>query len=243
MKINKKFLSVGLLAIAMIGSVLLVFSQGKNKSGIENKVRLVGSSEFSILAKDEKNFLLDVHIPEQTHIPGTDTFIPYNEILQNSDKLPKDKSTPILVYCRTGTMSKEASREIAGLGYTNVYDLDGGINIYKESNVGVFITPQNLDLGQVIYGEVPTTTFTLTNFGPLPLKITMVSTSCGCTKAEVDKKELGAYEATEIKVSFNPAVHGDATDVGSVTRTIYIQTDNPNFSQLSGTITAEVVKQ
>lgn len=242
MKINKNFLLIGVLAIVVVGSVLLVSSRRKNESGVENKIRLVGSSEFSILAKDEKNFLLDVHVPEQTHIPGTDTSIPYNEIFLNLNKLPEDKSTPILVYCRTGTMSKEASKEIASLGYTNVYDLDGGINIYKESNVGVFITPQNRDLGRVIYGEVPTTTFTLTNFGPLPLKITRVSTSCGCTKAEVDKKELGAYEATEIKVSFNPAVHGDATDVGSVTRTIYIQTDNPNFPQLINTITADVIK-
>lgn len=242
MKINKNFLLISILAVVVIGSVLLVSGQRKNESGVENKVRLVGSSEFSILAKDEKNFLLDVHVPEQTHIPGTDTFIPYNEIALNLNKLPDDKSTPILVYCRTGTMSKEASKEIASLGYANVYELDGGINIYKESNVGVFITPQNRDLGRVIYGEVPTTTFTLTNFGPLPLKITRVSTSCGCTKAEVDKKELGAYEATEIKVSFNPAIHGDATDVGSVTRTIYIQTDNPNFPQLINTITADVVK-
>ncbi|MBI3397602.1 DUF1573 domain-containing protein [Candidatus Woesebacteria bacterium] len=240
MKINKNILIFGVLAI---GSLFLLVPREKNKSGIEGKVRLVESSEFSRLAKDEKNFLLDVHIPEQTHIPGTDAFIPYNEISLNLNRLPKDKSTPILVYCRTGRMSEEASKEIAGLGYTNVYDLAGGINIYKESNMGVFITPENRNLGKVIYGDVPTTVFTLTNFSPLPLKITRISTSCGCTKAEVDKKELGAYEATEIKVSFNPAIHGDATDVGNVTRTIYIQTDNPYFLELSGTITAEVVKQ
>ncbi|EKE13396.1 MAG: rhodanese protein [uncultured bacterium] len=242
MKINKNYLLIGVLAIVVIGSVLLISRQGKSKSEVKNKVRLVKSLEFSVLAKDEKNFLLDVHVPEQTHIPGTDAFIPYNEISLNLDKFPEDKSTPILVYCRTGTMSEEASKEIAGLGYTNVYDLDGGINIYKESNVGVFITPQNRNLGRVIYGDIPTTTFTLTNFGPLPLKITRVSTSCGCTKAEVDKKELGAYEATEIRVSFNPAVHGDATDVGGITRTIYIQTDNPNIPRLTNTITADVIK-
>lgn len=240
MKINKKILIFGILTI---GLLFLLIPREKNKIVTENKVRLVDSQEFSRLAKDKRNFLLDVHIPEQTHIPGTDAFIPYNEISLNLDKLPKDKSTPILVYCRTGRMSEEASKEIANLGYINVYDLEGGINMYKETNVGVFITPENRDLGKVIYGDVPTTTFTFTNFGPFPLIITRISTSCGCTKAEVDKKELGAYEATKIKVSFNPAVHRDATDIGSVTRTIYIQTDDPNFPQVSSTITAEVVKQ
>lgn len=231
-----------MLALGIMGSLFLIAYRKENRNGTENRVRLVESSEFSRLVKDENNFLLDVHIPEQTHIPGTDAFIPYNEISLNLDKLPEDKSTPILVYCRSGSMSKEASREIVGLGYTNVYDLKGGINIYKESNAGVFISPGNQDLGQVIYGDVPTTTFTLTNFGPLPTKITRVSTSCGCTKAEVEKTELGAYEATQIKVSFNPAVHGDATDVGNVTRAIYIQTDNPNFPELTSTITAKVIK-
>lgn len=243
MKTNKNTLILGALALGVIVSLFFLYSRKDNKNGVGTEVRLVESSEFSRLAKDEKNFLLDVHIPEQTHIPGTDAFVPYNEISTNLDKLPEDKSTPILVYCRSGSMSKEASMEIAALGYTNVYDLKGGVNNYKESNVGVFISPQNQDLGQVVYGDVPVTTFTLTNFGPLPTKITRVSTSCGCTKAEVEKEVLGAYEATKVEVSFNPAIHGDATDIGDITRTIYIQTDNPNFPELTSTITANVIKK
>lgn len=248
MKKNKNFLIVGVLVVIVL--FLFIRSEGhyvnvgqNNNFPQENQVQLVDSLDFSRLAKEENNFLLDVHIPEQTHIPGTDAFIPYNEISQNLDKLPQDKSTSILVYCRSGSMSKTASKEIADLGYTNVYDLKGGINAYKESNTEVIITPSNQDLGEVIYGDVPTTSFTLTNFTPLPLTVTRVSTSCGCTKAVVDKKEVGAYETTEIKVSFDPAVHKDATDLGDITRTIYISTDNPNFSQLTSTITAYVIKK
>lgn len=115
--------------------------------------------------------------------------------------------------------------------------------MYKEHNNEVIITPDSQDLGTVIYGDVPTTTFTLTNFTPLPLKITRVSTSCGCTKAEVENEELGAYESTTINVSFDPAVHKDDTDLGELTRTIYVDTDNPNFPQLTSIITANVVKE
>jgi rhodanese-related sulfurtransferase len=247
MKLNKNLLIVGGLIIV----VLLIFiktggssdNSGQNNQINPGQVQLVDSIQFSKLSKDEKNFLLDVHIPEQTHIPGTDAFIPYNEIAQNIDKLPQDKSTPILVYCRSGSMSKTASEEIAKLGYINVYDLEGGIISYRESNTEVIITPSNQDLGEVIYGDVPTTTFTLTNFTPLPLTITRISTSCGCTSAEVVDKEIGAYESTTVNVNFDPAVHGDATDVGDITRTIYISTDNSNFPQLTSTITAYVVKE
>ena len=167
----------------------------------------------------------------------------FDKIAENSDQLPDDKNTPILVYCRSGNMSKTAAQKISQLGYTKVYDLKGGIDGYKESNVEVIISPANRDLGEVIYGDVITTAFTLNNFSPTPLKITGISTSCGCTKASMEKKEVNAYEMTEIKVSFDPAVHKDDTDLGDIIRTIYIETDNPNFPRLTSIITAKVIKK
>jgi len=208
-----------------------------------NTIKLVSPQEFATLAKDKNAFLVDVHTPEQTHIPGTDAVIPFDQIEVYKDKLPTDKSTPILVYCRSGSMSAKASTEIAALGYTRVYDLEGGTNAYKESNVSVSLTPDMKTLGTVVYGDVATTTFALTNYTPLPLKITRVSTSCGCTKASVDKEELAAYESTTVNVSFDPAVHKDDTDLGDLTRTIYIETDNPNFTDLESKITATVIKK
>lgn len=205
--------------------------------------QLLTPPEFAVKLKDQNIFVLDVHIPEQAHIPGTDAFIPYNDLEARLSELPTDKSTPILVYCRSGGMSAEASQKLVQLGYTDVSDLQGGTNAYKESNVSVAITPSSVDLGTVIYGEVATVTFTLTNYTPLPLKITRVSTSCGCTKASVEKEELAAYESTQVNVIFDPAVHKDDTDLGDLTRTIYIGTDNPNFPNLESTFTATVIKK
>jgi rhodanese-related sulfurtransferase len=204
---------------------------------------LVNSQEFARLAENEDAFVIDVHTPKQTHIPGTDAFIPYDQIQENLASLPEDKSAPILVYCRSGSMSARASREIAELGYTNVYDLDGGTNAYKEQQVSVQMWPDNQELGTVIYGDVANTSFTITNYAPLPLKITRVSTSCGCTKASVEQEELTAYESTVVNVAFDPAVHKDDTDLGELTRTIYIETDNPNYPDLESTITANVIKE
>ena len=216
--------------------------QGNVGAGLA-PAQLVSPQKFAELAKDEKSFLLDVHTPEQTHIPGTSAFIPFDQINNNIDKLPTDKNTPILVYCRSGSMSATAAKNLSSLGYTNIYDLQGGADAYKESHAGVFLTPEKTTLRTVIYGEVAHTTYTLTNYGPLPLKITRVSTSCGCTKAEIDKKELRAYESATVSVSFDPAVHKDDTDLGDLTRTIYIDTDNPNFSSLETIFTATVIKQ
>ena len=205
-------------------------------------VKLVSPQEFASLAKDKKAFVVDVHTPGQTHIPGTDAVIPFDQIQDNKDKLPADKSAPIFVYCRSGSMSAKASAEIAAMGYSTVYDLEGGTNAYKESNVSVTLYPDTKALGTVVYGDVATTTFTLTNYTPLPLKVTRVSTSCGCTKAQVEKEDLAAYESPSVNVSFDPAVHKDDSDLGDLIRTIYIATDNPNFPDLESTITATVVK-
>jgi len=88
-------------------------------------------SELKAMLADKDFFLLDVHIPEQEHIPGTDAFVDYSKLADNIDKLPSDKDGKIVVYCRSGSMSKAASVDLIKLGYTNVYDLEGGINAFN----------------------------------------------------------------------------------------------------------------
>jgi len=249
---NTKLVLSILVAIILAGwGIRWVIEQNKDSATTsvvsreeqKSQAKLINPQEFSRLATNKNAFVIDVHTPEQTHIPGTDTFIPYDQIQENLSKLPEDKSTPILVYCRSGSMSERASKEIADLGYTNVYDLEGGTNAYKEQQVSVQLWPEKQELGTVIYGYVATTSFTLTNYTPLPLKVARVSTSCGCTKANVDKEELGAYESTTVNVSFDPAVHKDDTDLGELSRSIYVETDNPNYSDLETMITANVIKK
>ncbi len=76
--------------------------------------------------KTKDFFLLDVHVPEQGHINGTDAFAPYADTNAMLAKLPQDKTKKIVVYCRTGRMSEEASGRLAALGYSNIYNVVGG---------------------------------------------------------------------------------------------------------------------
>ncbi len=71
-------------------------------------------------------FLVDVHIPEQKHIAGTDLEVPFNKINENRDQFPKDKSTEIYLYCESGPMGNYAARELYKLGYRNIFNLEGG---------------------------------------------------------------------------------------------------------------------
>ena len=92
---------------------------------------------------DNKDFLLvNVHIPYEGEIKGTDLFIPYNEIGKNLDKLPADKNAKIVIYCRSGNMSSIAAKTLARLGYTNITDVEGGMVEWEKQGYPLVQTPQ-----------------------------------------------------------------------------------------------------
>lgn len=83
---------------------------------------------------ETKDFLLiNVHIPYEGEIDGTDFLVPYNAIERNLDKFPADKGAKLVVYCRTGVMSAIAARTLVQLGYSDVWNLDGGMIAWTEA--------------------------------------------------------------------------------------------------------------
>ena len=75
--------------------------------------------------------LLDTRTREeydQSHIPGA-LLIPHTEIADRAEEELPDKDQLILVYCRSGNRSKQASEVLAELGYTNVKEF-GGIHTW-----------------------------------------------------------------------------------------------------------------
>ena len=85
-----------------------------------------------IMESGEDYVILDVRTPEEFasgHIPGA-VNIPNESIgTQKPAELP-DTQQQILVYCRSGNRSKQASQKLADLGYTNVLEF-GGIKTWS----------------------------------------------------------------------------------------------------------------
>ncbi len=74
--------------------------------------------------------LVNVHTPYEGELPDTDLFLAFDAISDHTDQLPP-KDAPIVLYCRSGSMSTQAAKRLAELGYTNVYELDGGFNAWQ----------------------------------------------------------------------------------------------------------------
>lgn len=93
----------------------------------------VSPEEFRTMEASEDFPLVNVHIPFEGDIPGTDRSIPYDQIGQNLDELPADKSAKVVLYCRSGSMSTEAAKTLVERGYENVWELEGGMNAWESA--------------------------------------------------------------------------------------------------------------
>jgi rhodanese-related sulfurtransferase len=85
---------------------------------------------------EDKNFVLvNTHVPFEGNLPRTDLSIPYNEIGQSLDRLPRDRSARIVLYCKSGRMSAEAAEELVARGYEDVWDLGGGMDAWRRAGL------------------------------------------------------------------------------------------------------------
>ena len=100
-----------------------------------NEATPITPAELSQRLQQEDLFLVDVHTPQQRHIKGTDQFVPYDAVEKNLNRFPKDKNTPIYIYCESGRMGEIAARSLRALGYSNLFNLKGGERAWRAAGL------------------------------------------------------------------------------------------------------------
>ena len=93
------------------------------------------------------------------------------------------------------------------------------------------------DFGQVKQGEVVTAEIALRNTGKKDLKIEAVSTSCGCTSAQVQPEVIPPGSEGKLLIRYDSGVHPDK---GHVQRHIYIVSNDPIKREVEVIVTANV---
>lgn len=91
---------------------------------------------FAVRVAEPSAFVVNVHTPYAGEIHGTDAFVPFDEITDDN-RLPTERSAPIVLYCETGEMSEVAANALVNAGYTNVVDLEGGMEAWRASGMTI----------------------------------------------------------------------------------------------------------
>ena len=95
----------------------------------EAYMNITAEEAKELMDTQENYIILDVRRQDEydeKHIPGA-ILIPNEEIRERAEAELTDKDQLILVYCRSGNRSKQASEVLKELGYTYIREF-GGIN-------------------------------------------------------------------------------------------------------------------
>ena len=116
------------LVLVMALIMTTVFILGSCGTGYKQ----ISQDEAMQIMEEESGYLIvDVRRPDEFaegHIEGAIN-VPNEGIAEEMPEELPDKNQLLLIYCRTGRRSKEASEKLAKIGYKNVYEF-GGINTW-----------------------------------------------------------------------------------------------------------------
>lgn len=134
----KKALLLAMITITLLTVTACSSSNSKKDNSIDHPsseqtaiLEEISAEDAMEMMENEDNVLiLDVRTEEEFsegHIKGA-VLIPDYEITEKAEELIKDKSTTILIYCRSGRRSALAAKSLSDLGYTAIYDFGGIID-------------------------------------------------------------------------------------------------------------------
>lgn len=118
--------------ILVLFLVILFILTGCGGMPVESTYQQITQKEAKDMMDTQEVIVLDVREQDEFdagHISGA-LLLPVGSITKETAAavIPETDSV-VLVYCRSGNRSKTASKALADLGYTNVYEF-GGINTW-----------------------------------------------------------------------------------------------------------------
>jgi phage shock protein E len=120
------------VAVAVVG--VLAFAPNESDEARAIEPGLISPAEYVESFNSDDHFLLDVRTPEEFasgHIEGA-VNIPVEILGSYLDEVPQDQ--PVVLYCRSGNRSDQAASILRRSGYSDVYDIDGGVIAWTNQN-------------------------------------------------------------------------------------------------------------
>lgn len=108
--------------------------EGTALEAVPGQYQALSIDEFADIVENRADEfqIINVHIPYAGEVANTDANIPYNDLDALTAAIPS-KATPVILYCRSGNMSEQASRALVEQGYTQIWDVPGGMAAWQDS--------------------------------------------------------------------------------------------------------------
>lgn len=94
--------------------------------------RLLSPDDFAAAVAEPDRVTVNVHVPFEGNIAGTDLSVRYDDVRAARDRLPRT-DIPLAIYCRSGSMSEEAALELSDMGYRDIVELEGGMQAWSDA--------------------------------------------------------------------------------------------------------------
>ena len=126
-----------LLSLVVLATLLSSCSNGQQNSTVTSAnqqapvVENVNAQKLKeLIAQHPEGIVLDVRTPEEIakgHLANASIIDFYDEAFQQKVKMIR-KDVPVFVYCAAGSRSAKAAEQMSTIGFTKVYNLEGGYN-------------------------------------------------------------------------------------------------------------------
>lgn len=96
----------------------------------EGTVQVISGEEAKKMMDEEEVTIVDVRTKEEfleAHIEGA-VLLTLDTISEKAEEVLSDKNATYLIYCRSGSRSSQAAKELVSMGYQNIYDFGGIID-------------------------------------------------------------------------------------------------------------------
>mgnify|MGYP001582074108 FL=1 len=130
------------ILIFVLGVVITFYGSCKESpnqiTDIKGNIELISPQQvYDAIYKDPSIQLVDVRTPEEfksNHLKGAQNVCVTSDDFKEKVKM-LDKNKPVYVYCYKGGRSAEAAIQLKDLGFTKIYDMDGGILLWEENKL------------------------------------------------------------------------------------------------------------
>lgn len=125
-----------------------------------------------------------------------------------------------------------------GIGFLFVGFVVTGLLVgYNRGQPAIELPQTAYDFGDIPQGRVATIQLPVRNVGQKDLHIQSVSTSCGCTSAQVEPMTIPPAGEGTLTINYDSGLHPDK---GPIFRIIYIASDDPEMPEATVEIRANV---